>query len=872
MRLLAFLSLVVLLGVSVWLILSPPQDDLIGNGHASEPAEIEKPEVEEITDLSEEDLPQPEEVGALQRTDLDPTALGGKDPNVQYAEPATEGITVTVVDADGGEALPLAEVMVLDMGVVDESTLQMQMMQQPDFESLFEDFGVIYRTNKEAKVMIPYPEGNFLLAGRTNTHFDFTLSADTVDDQLELVIKRVALLRIHVVDERGVAVEGAPVGLRMKEDMFQQDMMRNYTNEKGWTNLRLFQLLLDRVEAGTTYAAIMGLFKEPVEKAVDLRDLPEDGVQLVMPDAGSMTVTVVDQEGNPVEEYVGVLLNIIDPNAAPQEDEMFEQQDFVDTTQSGRLTIPRIGFDLNIEVKATTMNEILSGTVTIEGPTRSHPHVDVEVQIGMEAAVIRGRLVNSEGKPGPNITLRSRMKEEYENGSSSTGGSVRTDEEGYFQIKLDQAELQAGATRTLTLVMKATRKKPERDVVVDLSRNFPPGVTDLGNVMVTTPPLAASGTVLKPDGTPLREAEVRLERHRTYGTDPDDFHWDSIFESRVHTDKDGHFSMAGRFEPGQYRLQVSSSRYPNVHQPVRLGEEGLEITMVAGGGLTGVLLLDKEIPRREISLRLERHMDGVTDSDMVSSFGINVETSGKFQHRGLTPGTYDLVLSCDDSDEEFFRQDNIIINLSDDGESTDVGQIDLRGQLRTFRLDFRDEEGQIVQPVRVMIGDPNHYSWAWNGKWQVVTAKPGLDLDLTADGFRKMQLKGVSEDTEVTFQAGIKVRLRVTNPDAVPAGYSITLSLRPADPHSRSSFMFHNHLGLDGNHEQLVYAMEAGAYVVEAQLSQDVGDHADIWWGVSQPGSSTPIQVEDLGGEQFFDIELNADSIERLVKQMEGSD
>jgi hypothetical protein len=415
-----------------------------------------------------------------------------------------------------------------------------------------------------------------------------------------------------------------------------------------------------------------------------------------------------------------------------------------------------------------------------------------------------------------------------------------------------------GATRTLTLTMKATRKKPERDAVIDLSRSFPPGETDLGDIMVIAPPLAASGRVLKPDGTPLRDAEITLESHVTYGEGPDDFYWDNMSGNRARTDEDGLFNLAGRFEPGNYRLRVSNSRYPSLYQPARIGEEDLEITMVAGGGLMGVLLLDKEIPRDEISLRVERHQDSASNSEVLSGFRLSVETSGKFQNTGMTPGTYNIVLSCDSTDEELFRKDNIIVNLSDEGTPTDVGQIDLRGQLRAYQLKFRDEEDKVVGDARLIVGDSNNSNHVWE-----------LDFTITSHGYRKVELKGVGEDTDVIFKAGIKVRLRVANPEAIPSGYSIKLSLRSTEGHDHSAYHWGTDTPLNASHEQVMSALAPGSFFVDAQLSVDEGEQSNTWWGMSAPAGAAPIQIEDLDGEQFFMVELNADKIADIVKRIE---
>ncbi len=865
-RVLALFSIIVLMGFATWAIMStdgtPEPETDTPTVAAEEPQLEEVPELDAPAD-TEDDLAE----ASVERTDYQPSGLV-KDSSVTYAEGVDEGILISVVEAESGDAIPHAEVMVIDTGVVDESAIEMEMMRQPDFEGIFLHFGVIYQANAKGQVKIPFPEKDLVLAGRTATHFDFMFDVDTSAEELELKIKKVDILKVEVVDAASRPVAGAPVGLRMREHMFAQDMMRNFTDSNGTANLRLFNMLTMQLPPDKTFVALLGLFEEPIEEPVNLRELPDEPIKLVMPEVGSITVNIFDSAGDPMEEFLAVMLDPIVPGQEINENLPERFAGLSNTTSTGKIVFPAVGFGLTVRVRAMSRGGIMSAEQTIEGPTSGNKEVDMQLTMEIKDAVVVGRLVNEEGKPGPNLTLRKNLDTTGQHGSSSVGGSVRTDEDGYFRVKLDEPGVLEGDTRTLTLTFKATRKKPQRDVAIDLTRTFDPGENDIGDVMITAPPLAASGVVLAPDGKPQRGVEVRLERREQWGEGPEDFYWDNLWDSSTQSERDGSFSIAGRFEPGIYRLRADHENFPATFMDINLGVEGLQIIMNAGGRVKGVLLLDDGVPHDSLQVRLIPDPDANLDQNDMGEIDLQVNGDGTFYGRGLKPGLMSLVVRTFTTNEEFARIANIQVAVGDDGEF-DVGDIDLRGQLIWFTMSFERSDGKSLDRVRLHSVAEEYETSTWESSVTIITAQPSKDFVVSAQEFRSVELTGINKDTVVTFQEGYQVRVRISNPGVIPAGYGVRLSMLPEEDSTltRISYVTSGEM-LDGNFEQILLAPTTGTYFVQCNIGKLDPNDNNGWWNVRSKAEAQRVEIIDVPNEQIFSVELDESNVEEILKMM----
>lgn len=864
------IAILLLLGLGVVLFLNQSPDPQDG------PPTIPTTEEEVLPEAAEEvpDVAQIEELGpttgALERVTLD---LPTNESPIQYGTPAEEGILVSVVDGESSEPLPTADVIVLDTGVIDERELQAQLGATPDFEALFEYLGVTYHTDDNAQVMIPEPIGDLVIAGRTETHFNFAFDVDTDSGELTLRLNPIRLLAIKVVDGNGLPVEGAPVSLRIRNGYFPQDLMRAESNRDGIANLKLFDLLFTMLGDEDILAALLVLTPTPVETPIDFNQLPEEPPVLVLPEAGQVEVHIVDAEGELQTEDYMVDLSIIDPNEVrsdtPGPDQWEDPLEHLNGRASnGKAYFPLVAFDQHLEVRVVSMDgerrEVISG----RGPVRGGKPVVFTLSPAVKHPILVGRVLNAEGMVGKNLNLDTRIKENSQSGNSTHHASIRTDDEGGFRFLLED-EFEPGSTRSLTIIMKATKRKPKRMAKVDLSRSFGPGEHDLGDLVVLVPPLVATGVVLDADGEPLKGAEVRPERKHYWGKNPDNSYWSGNWELRTETASDGSFQIHGDVEPGDYRLHASHDEHSTTTKEIHLGSTDVLLQMEAAVEVEGRVLLDDGIDRDGISVYLVRPENEHTGR---RNFHAEIGKDGKFNMKGQEVGTASLKVESEFLGEVFAEISDI--ELVAKGGKQQIPEIDLRGQLLSVKIKVIDEEGKKIEQVEITGEDgQSRRGWRQN-PISIVSAKPALTLEVGAQGYRSQELTGLREDTEVTLRDGMKCIIQVTNMSAVPNGWTLHASMsRLAEEHDQSGPSQVSHhssyrsLPLDefGKGGALVPA--PGTYSIDFTISDDSGENGPkTRWAISGTSAASTIEVLDLPGPQRFSVQVDEANLESTIQ------
>ncbi len=865
------IAILLFLGLGVVLFLNQgpdPQED---------PPAIPTTEEEVLPEAAEEvpEVTKAESLGVangtLERVTLD---LPTNESPIQYGTPAEEGILVSVVDGESSEPLPTADVIVLDTGVVDERELQAQLGATPDFEALFQYLGVTYRTDDNAQVMIPEPIGDLIIAGRTETHFNFAFDVDTDSGELTLRLNPIRLLAIKVVDGNGIPVEGAPVSLRMRNGYFTQDLMRAESNRDGIANLKLFDLLFTMLGDEDIFAALLVLTPTPVETPIDFNDLPEEPPVLVLPEVGRVEVHIVDTEGELQTEDYMVDLSIIDPNevrtdtSGPNQWEG-QQEHLTDRASNGKAYFPLVAFDQHLEVRVVSMDgerrEVISGL----GPVRGGKPVVFTLSPEVKHPILIGRILNAEGMVGKSLNLDTRIKENSQSGNSTHHASIRTDEEGRFRFLLDE-EYEPGSTRSLTIMMKATKRKPKRTVQVDLSRSFGPGEHDLGDLVVMIPPLVASGVVLDADGEPLKDAKVRPERKHYWGEDPDNFYWSGNWDLRTDTASDGSFKIHGDVEPGEHRLHVSHDEHSVTTKEIHLGATDVLIQMEAAVQVEGSVLLDDSVDRNGVSVYLVRPEK---EHSGQRNFHAEIGKDGRFSFKGQEVGPASLRIESEFLGEVFAEIQDI--ELVAKGGKQEIPEIDLRGQLLSVKIKVIDGEGKKIEQVEITGEDgQSRRGWRQN-PISIVSAKPALTLEVGAQGYRSQELTGLREDTEITLREGMECIIQVINLGAVPTGWTLHASISRMTQEDEgesdlSQTYFHSayqNLSLDEFGKAVAMIPAPGLYTINFMISNDSGkDGSNTRWGVNGLSDFNTIDVLDIPGQQLFSVQVDESNLESTIQ------
>jgi len=857
-------SILLVLGMAVTLFLwkgsspnTPTQDP--AETTVVQPTAAEVPVAADATDLVVADP-------VLERVTLDLPEAG---PTATYGEPVEEGILVTVVDGSNEELLPTAEVMVLDTGVVDERALQMQLTQAPDFEALFRDLGITYRTNDQAQVMIPEPIGDLVIAGRTDTHFNFAFDVDTSSGELTLRLNPIELLAIKVVDGAGHPVEHAPVSLRTRSGFFTQDLMRELTDQDGIARLKLFDLLKTMLAQEGVFAALLVLTPEPVEVAIDFLKLPEEPPVLVLPEVGQVEVRVVDEEGKASQEDYLVDLAIIDPTQVRSDTSgPGHWEDPLDhitaKTHRGIAPFPLVAFDQHLKVAAVSMDGERKAEVLGPGPVRGGGKISFTLAPKIESPILIGRVVNTEGMVGRNLNLESKLESQSNGNRSSSTSQLRTDEDGRFRMVLEE-KWNGDGTRALILGMKATKRKPRRELRVELNRTFGPGEHELGDLVLEVPPLLASGVIFGADEHPLPGANVRPEIKTYYGKGQENFYWNGIWNLQTDARKDGSFEIRGSVEAGEYRLLISDDEHLATYQDIVLGQAGIQIHLDPAIIVVGRLLLDPEIDPESILVQLIRPENPNTGP---RSIGSDLDKTGGYSLDGQEAGTASLRVLSRVLGEELYRVDSL--SLQGSGEQK-IQDIDLRGRLTAITLRVVDEKGTLLKRVMVRIPPEETNLDAHDNPLLLVTAKPFLSFTVLANAKRSVYLENISQDQEVVLRNGIPVTIQIDNMGAVPVGWKIHGSLlRRLSENNNLDYRNGQQLSLDDSGLAKLQVPETGSYQLTLSLEHvdDGSPNSSTTWGLSQGGEDMSLEVQDLPGGQLFHMALDNEALQTTMESI----
>lgn len=714
---------------------------------------------------------------------------------------------------------------------------------------------------------VPFATRRAFLAGSTPSHFDYVRGNLLITPTYELRIKKRQLLGIRVIDHRGIPQKGAPVAIRHRADSYTNDLMIQLTDEEGLAVFQPNPMPLSYYNSGEHFVALSSVLKDVVEHPIELTDLPTETITLVTPQTGSISVNLVDEKGLPMTGFLYVRLARIDDGQELPRDRKDGHVQLFEMTTEGRVTFPSVGFDLSMELFANSAHQQKSATQIVAGPTTSNPNLELQVVMKTSEPIIKLRALNEQGVPIASQILDARLFINTEYGNKTSGKNPHTDTQGFFYLKLTAGEIDEGMTRGLKVVAVASQGKPKSEATLDLTREFPVGESDLGDITLLAMPIACSGVILNPDGTPLRDATIRVQHLYNPPNQPERSRWNGYGSRDYKSGPGGSFSISGRLVEGRNRLFVSSAGLLTKVQEFIHGDRDLEIRLEEGGGIKGRFLFDPEI--NPTTLRFGFTVTAQDAAQAMSSANSQIDADGYFTCTGLVAGTAIMTLRADNTGDHLFQLENIP-TIGDDGSLHDLGEIDLRGQLNQFTLTFKDASGQPPAEVRVRTEDRSFgYFIRDEDRINVITHHESLDLIIESPGHQTQLLKGVNRDTIVELQEGFPLRIRLRNPSIIPDGYQLNLRLNRPD--ARNFVRQKDQKPMDNTFEQVLFAAAPGIHTVELSITK--ASTIELFgegWPLAMYGEGPVVEVADMTGEQLFIIEVDQEQLDKAIHQLEN--
>jgi len=862
------LILLLALGAGAWFLLSGPSAPAPG------PVETESDAAPAPPAAGALDLPlAPAAAGIESRETVEPLAAAASAPAAPvYGAPVPEGegFLARAVEAESKKPIPFAEILFVDVGNLDQEAIQARMAELRDVDALIEALAVRYRAGADGTVRLPLPTREVWAAARKDPWFGMSMETGVPRDGLTIECQLSQSVAARVRDERGRPQAGIPVDLRVQDDDRSNRVISIVTGEDGLARIRRLELFLRDAPSTRGWSlAIGGFLGVTVAQEFDPASPPAEPLELLLPACGQVEVRVTGLSGAPWADPAMVDLRAIVPGATEM-DERFRDRDGMNFTflKEGSARVVPVGLGLHFRARVMRPDGSLVGEAEGPGPVSAGETALIAVAERGGSSFVTGRVLGADGKPAAGERFELRLETTgAEGGNSMRGHDLRTDAAGRFRFHVEEPVLPEGSKRKLTVRQRA-RGSSAPTASADLSWSLPPGESDLGDLLLGMAPLVAAGIVVDEAGEPVANAHVVLQEKKHYGAGHAEFYWNWIEGGEAFTQADGLFALHAAAGDGEYQVSCLSSDLWCDGVTVRPGATGLQLVLRRGGSLAGKLLADEGIELTDLIVDLN-----LPDAqpDPFNRNSTQVQHDGAFSVPVLRPGTYGLSLRAASTGHVYLELPGFTVTAGEACADPRLNPLDARGLIRGILLRVRDADGNSVERFSVFVIRPNGETdnfYGHEAQLRIPLADAQADLVVQSDGFLRARLTGVSGDQTVTLQRAPRVRIQVTNPEAIPAGFELMLRLDPsADRELRIWSDSNATMGADGWADCAATAI--GPCSVNAVLMMRT-ENGTRGWGI--PTGLGEIQVRDTGTPQTIQLTLLEEEIAKTVERLRQND
>lgn len=801
------------------------------------------------------------------------------DPMPAHEPPLTEGLEILVVEGpveDPSAAIPLphAEVLFLDLASLREEDEQAFLDEGDDLDHYLAAHSRRFRADGEGRLFLPVSSRGAILRGRTADRSGIRPLLPDATAPMLLELDSDPHLLVRVFDASGAPAIGVPVAVRFEDAEGDVELITARTESPdGSARLRQVEDVADMIEAeGTAYLVPQIPLLEPLEVPFDCRALPAEPLELHLPPCGRLEVRVRGPDGEPPRESMVVSASVLAPHEvarhAPGLAGELPRQITRYPDEEGRVVFDRVAVGGTAAVSAQVPGAPEPVVSTLPGPHAEGETVRIELRLEEVTPVLVGRLFDAGGAPLESVVVEAEIRVEIAEDAWRTrlDRRIRTETDGAFRLPLTVMEHPLFGEDPPVLIPElristlATEAEPPKGARLSLPSHLAPGPHDLGDVVLETVPLVASGRVLDTAGEGVEGARVHFFRDARHGFDREP-RWVPCPGFRTISRVDGGFEVRGWADEGTYALDVQRRNYlsaDRVEFPV--GARELAIVLRQGGVIVGGLLLGEEISRRDV------HITAVVP-ETAETVKARAGRSGLFRLRGVPPGGCRVEVAAAEEKRIF---ENVIVRAGETTRDPRLARIDLRGSLHRFVLEVVDSEGEAVSGFNAYYcvpgGTPSRERLVYgrDGRAEILTTHEVLDVTIVARGYRRRCLERVQGDERIVLEAGIPIRLVVS--DLRVFGGDRPRLMVVADPvdsrlpgTSRTAYLTREERG------GVMTLAQPGRHVVEILMESPLeGGGSRLRRG---PAVELTIDVADQRAEQTFDVPLTLEDLERIEDQ-----
>lgn len=793
----------------------------------------------------------------------------------QEAEPAAgaaRALELLVVLAESGEPVPGASLVyaVLPAG---ERFREHPGWRTSTSDAWLSEHGTQARADAAGRARLELGEGALcLVAGSTEGLWGrevFELDGEPGGEPARLELGPDASIRVATVDEAGAPLAGVPVALRRRTAGWKRDALVERTGEDGRALFaHVHGLLGQRRESSWSVAAAVAL-DAPVEVAFEPQALPTDEVVLVLPRLGSLEVAVEPLPGGPPvgAGYVELMLHDETRSATPSF--WFRPDTVRAEVADGRALFTHVGLGLELMAEAwgerSTQPTLASGP----GPRRQGERAHMTVALGSDHPVLRLRVLDGEREPLRSTELAARLVTVEDGDRSSHEESRATDPEGLLWVDVPRLWGREGE-RALELQLASPAAGAGGRARVDLSRDLPNGLVDLGDVVLGRAEVLVTGVVLSPDGSPAAGASIEVSVPHEYGEGQ--VYHEPRDDLGATADAAGRFEVVGELEGDALRLGASVDDVHSAPVDCRRGAREVRLELREGGRVAGRLLLDEGVDPRSLHLVVLPADDRAQDWNARRT--AQVAPGGAFEVTQVLPGLHDVRVDPRGAGEGIVVAEGVAVRSGETTRDPRLDPVDLRGRLVAFELELVPPRAgdAVVGVAEAVLHQASGGTEAQaqtlflhGARQSFCLHASSVDLDLRVTGYRSVELRDVRGPTRVELRRGLPVRLRLVGEGELPEPPRyLKAFLSASEGPTWSVGHFQNEV-FDPRREILVWAERPGRLQVTWLLEKR--SDSTLWTSGLTVDPPQTIDVLDVDVEQVFEVAFPAAALAEALAE-----
>ena len=719
---------------------------------------------------------------------------------------------VLVVDEASQQPIAGAEVWVVDEAVrARYSTLSLDeyrvLSREPD--ALPERFGRTVRSDANGRLRVFAQRSGVSLHGRHGGRYGrlrIAGNAEMPTDGHRLELLADETLRVLVRDAAGQPAVDVPVDLRrcLVDGSERDEVVGNNrdTDRNGLVAFSYVQLVRrgedgwhgkESVAAFVVMVSIHGL--PPVRAVLEAgAPLPSEPVELQLPPCGALSVRLV---------LAGKLLPGVDRmalHAGPDEDSDASNQSWEQPVDAeGWAHFPFVPVQPNLFVRGLSDAMLWLPDLSVPGPGAPGVAVRHEVDLARQAIVLRGRVLDPEGRAlaGGYASLV------YGITSSSGSGPLTFDAEGRFlHVLLPRRAGSPDVEEPLQLDRFGLRAEVDGQRLQGKvePRKLQIGVNDLGDVRLQAESIVCAGRLVGYTPPPQGSVGIVIEVGRSQA---DGVQWQKDYSCGGRVADDGTFVVNGKPQLDRLRLLVVSAHLlPAAPVEFSLGQRGLAIPVEVGA----TWALDASLPKGgdldDLALMLR---GGPADANVIERpehevpFGNAPDPRrARLERRndetvratwaGLPPGTYTLSVELPGHGAPLHQRPGIVLPMPAGAQQP---ALDLREWMRWVQVELRHADGAplprqqwgIFPQPQAMTGDA---VWGGAGQFTVrgqhLVGRSVRELLVAGDGFvpQRVAVAVAGDAVVASMRPWPKLELALAPGTEVPEGMLVVASLAPA--------------------------------------------------------------------------------------------